>query len=71
MRDYENGYSQALDGLTITPKRKTGRWIYPHETTTLVSICSECGAHGRGNLSFCPNCNADMNGTQRGIDGGD
>jgi len=41
-------------------KRKTGKWIFPYETTRLVSICSECGAHGRGN--FCSNCGADMRG---------
>ena len=43
---------------TVESESKKGKWIFPYETTTMVSICSECGAHGRGN--FCPNCGADM-----------
>lgn len=45
------------------PERNMGKWIYPYETTTLVSICSECGSHGKGN--YCPNCGADMNGGEQ------
>ena len=51
-------YDVTITGnKTIVSKvseRKTGKWIFPYETTKMVSICSECGAHGRGN--FCSNC---------------
>lgn len=55
-------YQDIRDGIkeepTIEPERKTGKWIYPYETTRLVSICSECGSHGRGEV--CQNCGAKM-----------
>ena len=58
---YPSWYAERLEQLpSVLPERKKGKWIYPHETTKLVSICSKCGAHGRGN--FCSNCGADMRG---------
>ena len=49
----------AIEALSAADQeRKTGKWIYPYETTRLVSICSECGSHGRG--EFCQNCGAKM-----------
>ena len=55
---------ELIENAHTIEERKKGKWIYPYETTTLVSICSECGAHGRGN--FCPTCGADMRGEQDG-----
>ena len=54
---------------TITPERKQGRWI-PQDhnkkngmiTTTVYycPTCSVCGKTGGYDMSFCPNCGADM-----------
>ena len=44
---------------TIEPKR--GRWI-PVDNGHHVR-CSECGRCGFASNNFCPNCGADMRGT--------
>ena len=60
----------ALMGLeklpSVTPKRKTGRWLDNYQ---YGYKCSECGAYleidcGDAEMNFCPNCGADMRGEQ-------
>lgn len=60
IEDIECILAKHVKAKEVQPERKKGRWIFPYETTTMVSICSECGAHGKGN--YCPNCGADMRG---------
>ena len=58
---------EALDTVpSVTPKRKTGRWLDGYQ---YGYKCSECGAYleidcGDVEMNFCPNCNADMRGKQ-------
>ena len=58
---------EALDTVpSVTPKRKTGRWLDNYQ---YGYKCSECGAYleidcGDVEMNFCPNCNADMRGKQ-------
>ncbi len=58
---------------TITPERKRGRWVPQDHNkkngmiTTAVyycPTCSVCGKTGDYNMSFCPNCGADMRGAK-------
>jgi len=60
---YIDGGKRSLLIDTEQTERKKGKWIFPYETTTMVSICSECGAHGKGNI--CPNCGAQMRGDKK------
>lgn len=51
---------------SVTPKRKTGKWLDNYQCGYK---CSECGAYleidcGDVEMNFCPNCNADMRGKQ-------
>ena len=58
---------ETLDTVpSVTPKRKTGRWLDNYQ---YGYKCSECGAYleidcGDVEMNFCPNCNADMRGKQ-------
>lgn len=57
---------EIIKALKHEPERKKGRWIYPYKSTTLVSICSECGSHGNGSGNYCSNCGARMIKPQEG-----
>lgn len=48
-----------LSSVDVAPVRH-GKWILPYETTTMISICSECGAHGNRKGNYCHNCGAKM-----------
>lgn len=68
-------WKHVQDMPTITPERKRGRWV-PQDhnkkngmiTTTVYycPTCSVCGKTGDYNMSFCPNCGADMRGKADG-----
>ena len=54
-------------------KRKTGKWldaVLPNDNGGLpVEVCDQCNtffplAFTGGGLKFCPNCGADMNGSE-------
>lgn len=60
---------EALQDLpSVTPKRKTGKWILLEECANAGYYCSECrkrvvkeGWSGTvKKIKFCPNCGADM-----------
>lgn len=58
---------KAIDALE--PQRMRGKWIKASEhecisTSSYVFRCSECGETFVGAWSFCPNCGADMRGTE-------
>ena len=59
-------WKNLMDLPSVTPKRKTGRWLDNYQ---YGYKCSECGAYleidcGDVEMNFCPNCNADMRGKQ-------
>ena len=58
---------------SVTPKRKKGKWldaVLPNDNGGLpVEVCDQCNtffplAFTGGGLKFCPNCGADMNGSE-------
>lgn len=64
-KEIRNAAKDTIKKLpSAQPERKTGKWIFPYETTTMVTHCSECGAYGNKNNNFCPHCGADMRGEQ-------
>ena len=61
-----NGLDALMNLPSVTPKRKTGKWLDNYQ---YGYKCSECGAYleidcGDVEMNFCPNCNADMRGEQ-------
>lgn len=66
----------VMDAPTIEPQRMRGQWIpiqrgFFNKEVTQVK-CDQCGNLldligvncGRGDTNFCPNCGADMRGTE-------
>ena len=57
-------YKAVYDLPSVTPKPKTGHWIYDKKSD--LSKCSICGAYcphdelGRIETYYCPNCGAKM-----------
>lgn len=55
-----------IDALpSVTPKRKTGKWLPENRTNDAFWVCSACGfqseAHSANILyNYCPNCGARM-----------
>lgn len=50
---YEKGYADAL------ADRTKARWV-EDSYSGLPCVCSNCGAEGSPNWSFCPKCGAEM-----------
>lgn len=67
---HSNGFNTALIAVkcdldkvpSVTPKRKTGKWIESAEDMTVY--CSECLTESDEITNYCPNCGADMRGEQ-------
>ena len=63
--DFKDGVLAALDMLktepSVTPERKTGKWIDRTSGFTINLGCDQCGktVHEYG-CKFCPNCGAEM-----------
>ncbi len=62
--EYETAREIVKRLPSVTPKRRTGRWLDNYQ---YGYKCSECGAYleidcGDVEMDFCPNCNADMRG---------
>lgn len=69
---FVNGYSAGYEaGRRSAGERKTGRWRLetdeeePNAFFKLV-VCTACEKTANNTYNYCPNCGADMRGTEDG-----
>lgn len=58
---------KALEKLpSVQPERKRGEWISNDIDPEAWNFCSVCGEQAIDLFDFCPNCGADMRGSEQG-----